>query len=208
MVKKMLAVADIAAMFGVDAKTVSMWRHRYKGDFPEPDVTVGELAGWDPLREAELRAWHEGLRPGQGRRPHPKQDVPEHIREMVRRTFVYKFMRPNDFAWAPIDFPGVKYEGDRLAAGMKERAAAHLVGALRSQGYELVFEDAGTDSTEVMKHVLFGEWTPEELGEDKFVGQMFDDYGRIYRGRTAFDAATHLLERIAVSDGEVRSTHN
>src|SRR5690242_15076403 len=99
-VKDMLGVADIAAMFNVEPKTVSMWRQRY-ADFPEPDVTVGGTAGWGRERDEELRAW-ESRRPGQGRRAVPA----EHVHEMLRRTFVYRFMRPDDFAWAPIDFPG------------------------------------------------------------------------------------------------------
>jgi hypothetical protein len=43
-VREMLGVADIAAMFGVEPKTVSMWRLRYP-DFPEPDVVIGESTG-------------------------------------------------------------------------------------------------------------------------------------------------------------------
>jgi hypothetical protein len=39
-VKGMLSVADIAAMFDVEPKTVSMWRLRY-AEFPEPDVVGG-----------------------------------------------------------------------------------------------------------------------------------------------------------------------
>ena len=39
----------------------------------------------------------------------------EHILETLRRTFIFRFMRPDDFAWAPIDFPGVEYKDGRLA---------------------------------------------------------------------------------------------
>ena len=56
MVKEMLSVADIAAMFSVEPKTVSMWRLRYP-EFPEPDVVVGGMAGWDPDRAEEIRVW-------------------------------------------------------------------------------------------------------------------------------------------------------
>ena len=69
MVKKMLGVADIAAKFGVEPKTVSAWRLRYD-DFPEPDVQVGETAGWDPGRGEEIRVWM-GRRPGRGRKTVP-----------------------------------------------------------------------------------------------------------------------------------------
>jgi hypothetical protein len=44
---------------------------------------------------------------------------------------------------------------------------------------------------------------PAELGEHKFIGQLFDDRGRIYHGCTAFDA----LQRLAALGGEIRSGH-
>jgi hypothetical protein len=53
LVKKMLGVADIAAMFDVEPKTVSMWRLR-DPDFPEPDVSIGDMVGWDPERADEI----------------------------------------------------------------------------------------------------------------------------------------------------------
>src|SRR5580700_2497206 len=93
MVKKMLGVGDIAEMVGVEPKTVSIWRLRY-ADFPEPDVEVGDAAGWDPRRSEEIRTWM-GRRPGRGRKPSSTPDVPE----ALRRIFVYKFMCPDDFAW-------------------------------------------------------------------------------------------------------------
>ena len=98
MVRKMLGVADIAVMFDVEPKTVSMWRQRYR-DFPEPDVGIGDVAGWDPDRAGEIRAW-ANRRPGRGRRAAPA----EHVQEILRRIFVYEFMRPDDFAWAPCYF--------------------------------------------------------------------------------------------------------
>ena len=67
LVKKLLGVADIAAMCGVEAKTVSIWRLRY-ADFPEPDVTVGETAGWDPARAEEIRAWMDAAQAEAARR--------------------------------------------------------------------------------------------------------------------------------------------
>ena len=140
MVKKLLGVADIAAMCDVEPKTVSIWRLRY-ADFPEPDVTVGETAGWDPSRAEEIRTWMS-RRPGRGRKTPPAP----HVQEALRRIFVYDFMRPDDFAWAPIDFPGIQYDDDGvLADGMQAKATAHLIDAIRQQGYELVFDDPATD---------------------------------------------------------------
>jgi hypothetical protein len=201
MVKDMLGVADIAVMFNVEPKTVSMWRQRY-ADFPEPDVTIGGIAGWDRERAEELRVW-ESRRPGQGRRAIPT----EHIQEMLRHTFVFQFMRPDDFAWAPIAFPGIKYDDDgRLTDGMQAKAAVHLIGALRNQGFEIVFQDPAIDASQAMQRVLWDRWSTTEVGDHEFIGRLFDDHGRIYRGCTAFDAARYTLERLAALGGEIRST--
>jgi len=199
MVKEMLGVADIAAMFNVEPKTVSMWRLRY-ADFPEPDVTVGGMAGWDPGRAEELRVW-ESRRPGQGRRAM----LAEHVQETVRRTFIFRFLRPDDLTSAPIDFPGIRYEDGRLADGMQAKAAEHLIGALRDQGCEIVFQNPSTDAAQAVQRVLWDRWTAAEVGEDEFVGQLFDDRGRIYHGCTAFDAASYTLQRLAALGGEIRS---
>lgn len=196
MVKELLGVADIAAMFKVEPKTVSMWRLRYPG-FPEPDVVIGGTAGWDPERAEEIRVW-ERRRPGQGRRAM----LAEHVQETLRRTFIFRFMRPDDFAWAPIDFPGAVYENGRLADGMQAKAAAHLVDALYEQGLEIVFED-GTDVAEAVRHVLWDQWTEAEVG-DEFLGELFDDHGRIYHGCTAFEAAAYTLQRLAALGAEIR----
>ncbi|HLM95563.1 MAG TPA: hypothetical protein VK283_04560 [Acidimicrobiales bacterium] len=202
MVKKLLGVADIAALFGVEPKTVSMWRLRYP-DFPEPDVSIGDLVGWDPGRAEEIRAW-ASRRPGRGRRAVPA----EHVQETLRRVYVHQFMRPDDFAWAPIDFPGAQYDDDGLLAqGMQDRAAAHLVGAIRGQGYEIVFDDPGTDVTKAMHHILWDKWSEDEIGEHQFIGRLFDDRGQIYHGCTAFDAARYTLQRLAALGGELRSVH-
>jgi len=198
MVKELLGVADIAAMFEVEPKTVSMWRLRYPG-FPEPDVTIGSTAGWNPERAAEIQAW-ERRRPGQGRRAL----LAEHVQETLRRTFIFKFMRPDDFAWAPIDFPGIVYENGRLADGMETKAAAHLVDALHEQGLEIAFEDAATDPTEAMRHVLWDPWSDAEVGDREFLGELFDDHGRISHGLTAFEAAACTLERLAALGAEIR----
>jgi hypothetical protein len=199
MVKEMLGVADIAVMFNVEPKTVSMWRLRY-ADFPEPDVTIGGMAGWDPGRAEELRFW-ERRRPGQGRRAM----LATHVQETVRRTFIFRFLRPDDFTSAPIDFPGIRYENGRLADGMQAKASEHLIDALRDQGCEIVFQDPATDAMQAMQRVLWDRWTAAEVGEDEFVGQLFDDHGRIYHGCTAFDAAAYTLQRLAALGGEIRS---
>ena len=202
MVKKLLGVGDIAAMCGVEPKTVSIWRLRY-ADFPEPDVAVGETAGWDPGRAEEIRAWM-GRRPGRGRKTSPAP----HVQEALRRVFVYNFMRPDDFAWAPIDFPGVRYDDDGVFAdGMQSKATAHLLGAIRQQGYELVFDDPAADPMAVMQRILWDKWTEDEVGEYQFIGRLFNERGQIYRGCTAFDAANYTLQRLAVLGGEIRSVH-
>lgn len=201
MVKEMLSVADIAAMFNVEPKTVSMWRLRY-AEFPEPDVVVGGMAGWDPDRAEEIRVW-ESRRPGQGRRAM----LAEHVEEMLRRTFVFRFLRPDDYASAPINFPGIEYEDGQLAGGMRAKAAEHLINALRDQGYEIVFQDPATDVTQAVQRVLWDRWTAAEVGEREFIGRLFDDHGRIYHGCTAFDAAAYTLLRLAALGGEIRSMH-
>jgi hypothetical protein len=201
MVKQMLGVADIAAMFGVEPKTVSMWRLRYP-DLPEPDVSIGDLAGWDPRRKEEIRAWYR-RRPGQGRRTVPDQQIG--AVEALRWIFVHKFMRPNDYAWAPIDFPGIIYDADGvLADDMQERAAAHLMAAIRAQGYDIAFDDPATDTTDAVRRILWDKWTEADVGENRFIGRLFSDRGQIYPGCTAFDAATYTLERLNVLGGELR----
>jgi hypothetical protein len=106
-------------------------------------------------------------------------------------------MRLDDFAWTPIDFPDVEYdEGGRLGNGMQATAATHLVAAIRSQGYEIVFEDPRTAAPEAMRHVLCDKWSGDEIGERQFIGWLFDDRGEIERGCTAFDAAGYTLQRL------------
>ena len=69
-------------------------------------------------------------RPGRGRKTPPEP----HVQEALRRIFIYQFMRPDDFAWAPIDFPGIRYDDDGvLADGMQAKATAHLIDAIRQQ---------------------------------------------------------------------------
>jgi hypothetical protein len=202
-VKEMLGVADIAAMCGVEPKTVSIWRQRYD-DFPEPDVTVGGTAGWDPGRADEIRVWM-ARRPGRGRKASPAP----HVQEALRRVFVHKFMRPDDFAWAPIDFPGIRYDDDGvLVYGMQAKATTHLIDALRQQGYDLVFDDLATDPVTVMYHILWDKWTEAEIGEHQFIGRLFNERGQIYQGCNAFDAATYTLQRLEVLGGEIHAVHH
>jgi hypothetical protein len=198
----MLGVADIAAMCGVEPKTVSIWRLRY-ADFPEPDVKVGETAGWDPGRAEEIRVWMS-RRPGRGRRTVPT----ERVQEALRRIFVYKFMRPDDFAWAPIDFPGVQYDDDGvLGDGMQAKATAHLIDTIRQQGYEFAFDDAAIDPAAAVHHILWDRWAEDEIGEYQFIGRLFNERGQIYQGCTAFDAATYTIQRLAALGGEIFSVH-
>jgi hypothetical protein len=64
---------------------------------------------------------------------------------------------------------------------MQAKAAAHLVGAIRDQGYEIVFEDPAADATEAMGRILWDKWSEDEIGEHQFIGRLFDDRGQIYR---------------------------
>jgi hypothetical protein len=73
------SVADIGELFGLTGHSVDRWRRRFGPDrtdaeiakvasFPEPDVFIGATrpnAGWDPAREAEIRAWKAQM-PGRG----------------------------------------------------------------------------------------------------------------------------------------------
>ena len=56
-------------------------------------------------------------------------------------------------------------------------------------------------------HILWDKWTEDEIGEHQFIGRLFNDRGQIYRGCTAFDAATYTIQRLAVLGGEVFSAH-
>lgn len=126
----------------------------------------------------------------------------------LRQVFVHQFMRPDDFAWAPIDFPGAEYDEDGLLApGIQAKATMHLTGVIRGQGYEIVFDDPGTDVIKAMHHILWDKWSEDEIGQHQFIGRLFDDRGQIYRGCTAFDAARYTLQRLAALDGELRSAH-
>lgn len=57
-----LSTTDIAAMLGVERNTVSVWIKRHP-DFPSPDAHIGDVAGWLPYREQEIRDWHKARTP-------------------------------------------------------------------------------------------------------------------------------------------------
>lgn len=64
---KFMSVADIAAIFGVQAGTVEKWRQRH-ASFPTPDAIIGidndmKFRGWLPQRADEFRDWKKGLPP-------------------------------------------------------------------------------------------------------------------------------------------------
>ena len=200
MVKKLLGVADIAARCDVEPKTVSIWRQRY-ADFPEPDVTVGETAGWDPGREEEIRTWMS-RRPGRGRKTVPAP----HVQEALRRVFVYD-------SCARTTLPG-RLSTSRAsntttmacsATACRPRRPGTSSTPSASKATTLGFDDPATDPTAVLHHILWEKWTEDEIGEHQFIGRLFNERGEIYHGCTAFDAATYTLQRLAALDGEIRS---
>jgi hypothetical protein len=128
-----------------------------------------------------------------------------HAKDCLRRAFTYNFMRPNEMAMAPIHVPGIKYSQDgTLTDAMKARATAHLIDALRDNGY-VIEVDEEADTTAALHHVLWDKWTKDEIGNGRFTGCLFDDYGRIYIGCNANDAARCTVERLAALGGELRS---
>ena len=210
MVKEMLGVTEIGEMLDVEPKTVSIWRQRY-ADFPEPDVRVHGTAGWDPRRIDEIRAWM-ARRPGRGRKPvsaeHMEEVPTEHTQEALRRIFVFRFMRPDDFAWAPVSFPGVQYDEDGLLRdGMQAKATQHLLQVITDNGYALVFDDPERDPATVLHHILWDRWTSDEADQGQFIGRLFNERGQIYQGCTAFDAARYTLQRLATAGGRMCWIH-
>lgn len=68
----------VGALFGVDRRTVAVWRGRYADTHPcpAPDAMTGPTPGWLPERADEWREWHR-TRPGQGAgggRPRKRQE--------------------------------------------------------------------------------------------------------------------------------------
>src|SRR5688500_2683124 len=65
-VKRYMGLAEIAALFGVTAGTVSKWRARYADTdhpTPEPTAWIGDTPGWDDA--SKWKGWKETL-PGRG----------------------------------------------------------------------------------------------------------------------------------------------
>jgi hypothetical protein len=103
----------------------------------------------------------------------------EHVQEALRRVFVYRFMRRDDFAWPPINFPGIRYDADGgLPDDMHIQAPVHLIEAIRAQGDDIVFDDPEADATEAMRCILWDKWTETELGQRSFIGRLSSDRGR------------------------------
>jgi len=129
----------------------------------------------------------------------------EHARDYLRTAFAFNFLRPDQSGAAPIWFPGIEYRQDgTLSAEGKVKATEHLVGVLRDNGYVLNFDD-DRDARIALHHVLWDQWTKDEIGNGRFTGRMFDDYGRIYHGCTAIDAANYTVERLSSLGGNLRS---
>lgn len=128
----------------------------------------------------------------------------EHARNYLCIAFAHNFMRPDQDAMAPIWFPDIEYSRNgTLSDAMKARGTDHFLGVLRENGY-VIRPRAGTDARPALHHVLWDQWTKDEAGNGRFTGRLFDDYGRIYRGCTAMDAANYTVERLAVLGGELR----
>lgn len=53
--------------------------------------------------------------------------------------------------------------------------------------------------------MLWDKWTKDEIGNGRLTGCLFDDYGTIYRGCNADDAASYMVERLAALGGELGS---
>jgi hypothetical protein len=114
-------------------------------------------------------------------------------------------MQPDKPAMTPIRVPGLEYNRDgALTNAMKAKATEHLIEALRGNGYVVEVDD-DLDVKAVVHHVLWDKWTKDEIGNGRFTGCLFDDYGMIYRGCNADDAANYTVERLAALGGELRS---
>jgi hypothetical protein len=129
----------------------------------------------------------------------------ESAKEYVRNAFTFHFLEPYKSAQAPISFPGIAYNSDgTLSEDMKVRCTKHLMGVLRRNGFVIRMKGGGHAKT-AMHRVLWDRWTQEELGNGRFIGRLFDDYGRIYQGRNAVNAASDTLDRLATLGGELHS---
>ncbi len=121
------------------------------------------------------------------------------------RAIRHNFLRPDKMAWYPIDFPGIEYDDEgNLSPAMQARGTQHLIEVLNSQGCLIRFSD-GTDLSSAVHHVLWDQWTKDEIGNGRFTGRLFNDQGLIYQGCTADRAARYTLERITALGGVLRS---
>jgi hypothetical protein len=171
------------------------WLLRYAADRKRPLTSV--------VIEAleEYRAKHD-QQGDDGMRVLP----PEHAKHCLHGIFAHNFLQPDKPAWYPIQFPGLEYREDHtLADGMKDKATRHLLAALSEQGLTISSADPA-DATSALHHVLWDKWTKQEIGNGRFTGQLFDDHGLIYRGYTAWDAASRTIERLTALGGSLCST--
>jgi hypothetical protein len=159
-----------------------------------------------PVRSIVTEALEEyRTRHGQDETPGMEALPTEAARSRLHRIFTWQFLQPHQMAWAPIRFPGIAYNSDgTLAPGMKDKATQHLVNALSNEGCIIWFRDR-TDVNAALHHVLWDQWTKDEIGNGRFTGRLFDDHGRIYHGCTAIEAAYYILERLAALGGGLYS---
>jgi hypothetical protein len=151
----------------------------------------------------------EAIEEYRSRREQEGNDMPAVTSEQARNylyiAFANTFLRPDKPAQAPIWFPGIEYGTDgTLSDRMKAEATRHLLRVLRDHGYVITLR-SGTDVEAALHHVLWDKWTKEEAGNGRFTGRLFGDYGEIYQGDTADDAANHTVERLAVLGGSLCS---
>ena len=131
--------------------------------------------------------------------------TPEYAKDSLRLAFTYNFMRPDQVASVPIWFPGVEYAPDgTLTESMQIAGTEHLIGVLAGNG-SIIRSGSNADVAKALHHALWDRWTADEIGEGGFVGHLFDDHGRIYRGCTAINAANHTAERLAALGCELWS---
>jgi hypothetical protein len=129
----------------------------------------------------------------------------EVARDYLRRAFTYNFMQPDQPAWAPVSFPGITHSSDgTLSSSVKAQGTRHLIEVLRGHGCVIRFSN-GADVVGALHHVLWDQWTKEEIGNGRFTGRLFDNYGGIYHGCTALDAARYSAERLAALTGGLYS---
>ncbi len=57
------------------------------------------------------------------------------------------------------------------------------------------------DPAAALHRVRWDKRTEDEVGEDQFIGRLFNEHGQIYQGCTASDAATYTIKRLAALGG-------